>query len=66
MLGGGDLKSLKQNLATYNKSSEISYDLLLLLLSLFATELLPPVSRVQVEQSICPGFDPMYSLPLSG
>jgi hypothetical protein len=27
MLGGGDLKSLKQNLATYNKSSEISYDL---------------------------------------
>ena len=27
MLGGGDLGSLKQILATYNKSSEISYDL---------------------------------------
>ena len=27
MLGGGDLESLKQILATYNKSSEISYGL---------------------------------------
>jgi len=27
MLGGGDLESLKQNLANYNKSSEISYGL---------------------------------------